>query len=39
MQFVKLDIQAPAAVLTIDRPDCLNALNSQDYREIGRAHV
>ena len=36
MQFVKLDIQAPAAVLTIDRPDCLNALNSQVFREIAQ---
>ena len=34
MKYVKLSIQEPVAVVTIDRPDCLNALNSQVFREI-----
>lgn len=34
MQYTKLTIEAPIAVLTIDRPECLNALNSQVYRDI-----
>lgn len=34
MEFVKTRIEEPVAVVTIDRPECLNALNSQVFREI-----
>ncbi len=34
MQYTKLTIESPIAVVTIDRPECLNALNSQVYRDI-----
>lgn len=34
MDFVRLERQAPVALVTLDRPDCLNALNNQVYREI-----
>ena len=34
MELVKLQLEAPLAVMTIDRPDCLNALNSQVYEEM-----
>ena len=34
MDFVKLSLQPPVAVVTLDRPDCLNALNNQVYEEI-----
>ena len=28
MDFVKLELRAPVAIVTLDRPDCLNALNN-----------
>ena len=34
MELVKLQLDAPFAVVTIDRPECLNALSSQVYREM-----
>ena len=34
MDFVKLELRAPVAIVTLDRPDCLNALNNQVYEEI-----
>ncbi|MDD7290046.1 MAG: enoyl-CoA hydratase-related protein, partial [Clostridiales bacterium] len=34
MEFVKLSIQENVAVVTIDRPKSLNALNNQVYEEI-----
>ena len=34
MEFIKLSLEEELAVVTIDRPKSLNALNSQVYREI-----
>lgn len=34
MEFVKLTLEEELAVVTLDRPKSLNALNSQVYREI-----
>ena len=34
MDFVKLELRPPVAIVTLDRPDCLNALNNQVYEEI-----
>ena len=34
MDFVKLELRAPVAIVTLDRPDCRNALNNQVYEEI-----
>ena len=34
MEFVKLELRPPVAIVTLDRPDCLNALNNQVYEEI-----
>ena len=34
MEFIKLSLEEELAMVTIDRPKSLNALNSQVYREI-----
>lgn len=34
MEFVKLQLEEPLAIVTIDRPQSMNALNSQVYQEI-----
>lgn len=34
VELVKLQLEAPLAVMTIDRPECLNALNNQVYEEM-----
>lgn len=34
MEFVKLQLEAPLAVVTICRPECRNALNRQVYEEL-----
>lgn len=37
MECVKLEKQESVAILTIDRPKCLNALNNQVYRELSQS--
>lgn len=37
MECVRLEKRGGIAVLTIDRPKCLNALNSQVYRELSQS--
>ena len=34
MEYIRLTVEGPIAVVTIHRPACRNALNSQVYREI-----
>ena len=34
MEFVKVELREPVALVTLDRPSCLNALNNQVYEEI-----
>ena len=34
MEFVKLQIEEEIAIVTIDRPKSMNALNNQVYEEI-----
>ena len=37
MSFVKFEQQGPVAILTIDRPEALNALNSQVLADLDEA--
>ena len=37
MSFVKFEQQGPVAILTIDRPEALNALNSQVLCDLDEA--
>ena len=37
MSFIKYEQQGPVAILTIDRPEALNALNSQVLTDLDEA--
>lgn len=37
MDFIKLELEGPAAIITIDRPKALNALSKQVLTELGEA--